>query len=79
MSLLDLFDEAQNYVYREMEHQLLGAFLRSDDGHHYLQALVHRDLCMMSKTPYVTDIHTDIQTEICITMQKLRVHVHLYV
>ena len=52
--LLDMFDEAQEYVYYEMERNLLQGFLHSDDGKNYLEILVDKELLRMKKkTPLV--------------------------
>ena len=48
-SLSDMFDQAQQFVYAEMERHLLHPFLQSEDGCNYLQMLVKRDLTMMTK------------------------------
>lgn len=48
-----MFDEAQQYVYYEMEKNFLKSFLQSNDGQRYLQMLVERDLTNMRKTPLV--------------------------
>ena len=49
-----MFDEAQEYVYYEMERNLLQGFLHSDDGKNYLEILVDKELLRMKKkTPLV--------------------------
>ena len=45
----DMFDQAQQFIYAEMERHLLHPFLQSEDGCNYLQMLVKRDLTMMTK------------------------------
>jgi hypothetical protein len=44
----NVFNQAQNYIYKKMENELLKGFLQSDDGKKYLNALAERE---MHKTP----------------------------
>ena len=40
----EIFTEAQQYVFTQMETTLLSRFLQSHDGQNYLKALVTRDI-----------------------------------
>jgi len=40
----EIFTEAQQYVFTQMETTLLSRFLQSQDGQNYLKALVTRDI-----------------------------------
>ena len=50
---VDIFDEAQQYVYAKMEETVWDRFLRSEDGQNYLEILVSRDIQRKRKR-YIT-------------------------